>query len=93
MAFNTLKKMGLLTSREALVALKASVQGRDKYFYENSKLSPRNAKTLSLPASSKMEKFDFIQKIEIFILNLVINQFRIIKMSTTFLILGFKVCD
>ena len=50
MAFNTLKKMGLLTSREALVALKASVQGRDKYFYENSKLSLRMPK-LSEPSS------------------------------------------
>ena len=31
MTFHILKKMGLLTSREALVALKASVQGKDHW--------------------------------------------------------------
>jgi len=61
MAFNTLKKMGLLTSREALVALKASVQGKDKptstsFLQVAKKLGLNNGQNQSVVASSQMQE-------------------------------------
>lgn len=61
MAFNTLKKMGLLTSREALVALKASVQGKDKpsstsFLQVAKKLGLNVGQNQSVVASSQMQE-------------------------------------
>ena len=61
MAFNTLKKTGLLTSREALVALKASVQGKDKpsstsFLQVAKKLGLNVGQNQSVVASSQMQE-------------------------------------
>ena len=61
MTFHTLKKMGLLTSREALVALKASVQGKDKagatpFLQMAKKLGLNTAQNQSMVASSQMQE-------------------------------------
>ena len=61
MAFNSLKKMGLLTSREALVALKASVQGKDKpsstsFLQLAKKLGLNIGQNQSVVASSQMQE-------------------------------------
>ena len=61
MAFNTLKRTGLLTSREALVALKASVQGKDKpsstsFLQVAKKLGLNVGQNQSVVASSQMQE-------------------------------------
>ena len=62
MTFHTLKKMGLLTSREALLALKASVQGKDKtsgttpFLQVAKKLGLNTGQNQSVVASSQMQE-------------------------------------